>query len=287
MEIVLADVYGFCFGVKRAIETAERAQDEQGGEVHTLGPLIHNRPETERLAGKGVKAVEDLEGVKGGALVIRTHGIPPDVRREVEGLGLKIIDATCPFVAKSQRVAALWAKEDRDVVIVGNPTHPEVRAVVGFARGRAQVVQNAEEVDLLPRHLRPGLLAQTTANEETFNEIVRAMRSRYHDLVVSNTICGATRERQGAARELAERVDMVYVVGGRDSSNANKLLAICLESAPRSRLIERASEIDPADLAGVERVGVTASASTPDWVIEEVVRKLDVEGAGRIGHGVG
>lgn len=273
MEVLLADVYGFCFGVRRAIELAEAAQHE-GRAVHTLGPLVHNSQETARLDAAGIHPAEGLEEVTGDTVVIRAHGARPETIEELKKRELNTVDATCPFVAKSQRIAREFAEQGLTLVVVGHPGHPEVQGILGYFDGPSYIITEPHEVDDLPAGITPGVIAQTTVNEHTFREVVERITARYPHSVVENTVCLATRDRQEAARELAAQVDAVYVIGGRHSSNTNRLMEICRQSCPKTFLIETANEIDPADLQGIRRVGVTAGASTPDWLIHQVVERL-------------
>ena len=275
MEVLLAEEYGFCFGVERAVEMVEDALKE-GGTIRSLGALIHNAQEMGRLGAKGVSTIESpLEADSGTVAVIRAHGVTPQVQRELEERAAKVIDATCPFVTRVQRLAERAAKQGRDVVVVGNPDHPEMIGVVGHAPNNTHVVRDADEVAALPALHAPLVVSQTTIKLQTFLEAAEAVRAKADaEPQVVNTICSATRDRQDAARALAGQVDAFYIIGGRHSSNSVKLLAVCQEQCGKSFLVETADEINPQDLEGVERVGVTAGASTPNWLIDQVVEKL-------------
>ncbi|HEV7700765.1 MAG TPA: 4-hydroxy-3-methylbut-2-enyl diphosphate reductase [Pyrinomonadaceae bacterium] len=277
MQVLLADEYGFCFGVERAVEMVEDAI-EQGDTVRSLGPLIHNDQEMQRLGVHGVTTInEPIQIGRGETAVIRAHGVTPDVQRELEEKASKVVDATCPFVTRVQKLAARAAAEDRHVVIVGSPDHPEMIGVKGYAPDHAFVIRDETEVALLPRLRRPLVVSQTTIKAKTFFDTAEAIRSKTDDEVqVVNTICSATRDRQDAARALAGMVDAFYIIGGRHSSNSVKLLAVCKEQCEKSFLIETEDEINDDDLAGVARVGVTAGASTPDWLIQRVVTHLEL-----------
>ena len=275
MEVLLAEEYGFCFGVERAVDMVEEALDE-GGAIRSLGALIHNSQEMQRLEAKGVTTINSpAEADAAAVAVIRAHGVTPGVQRDLEARAARVIDATCPFVTRVQHLAERAAAEGRDVVVAGNPDHPEMIGVVGYAPANTYVVRDASEVSALPNLRRPLVVSQTTLKLKTFQEVAEAVRARSDvEPQVVNTICSATRDRQDAARALAGQVDAFYVIGGRHSSNSVKLLAVCQEQCARSFLIETADEIDPQDLEGVGRVGVTAGASTPNWLIEQVVEKL-------------
>jgi len=273
MEIILAEVMGFCFGVRRAIELAE-ASLHDGHRVNTLGPLVHNPQEISRLDAAGIHAVSHPEEVRGDTVVIRAHGARPEIFAELRWRNLAIVDATCPFVKKSHGLVREFAQQGQTLVIVGHPDHPEVQGIRGYATGPSYVVSQPVEVAALPADIKPGILAQTTVNEQLFLEVVAELRSRYPEATVHNTVCLATRERQEAVLRLAARVEVVYVIGGRHSSNTNRLTEICRQACPKTFLIETAEEIVPVDLQGCACVGVTAGASTPAWLIEQVVQRL-------------
>ncbi|HYY98329.1 MAG TPA: 4-hydroxy-3-methylbut-2-enyl diphosphate reductase [Pyrinomonadaceae bacterium] len=275
MQVLLAEEYGFCFGVERAVEMVEDALSE-GATVRTLGPLIHNTQEIQRLEGEGVRTIDAPGEVAAGeTAVIRAHGVTPGVQRELESRAERVIDATCPFVTKVQKLAERAAREGRDVVVVGSPDHPEMIGVKGYAPDHAYVVRDAGEVASLPPLHAPLVVSQTTLKLSTFLEAADAVRAKADsEPQVVNTICSATRDRQDAARALAGHVDAFYVIGGKHSSNSLKLLSVCKEQCEKSFLIETPEEINAEDLRGAARVGVTAGASTPNWLIEQVVSRL-------------
>jgi (E)-4-hydroxy-3-methyl-but-2-enyl pyrophosphate reductase len=280
MEVLLANEYGFCFGVERAVEMVEDALGV-GAPVRTLGPLIHNTQEMQRLECEGVSTIQDPEQVGSDEIaVIRAHGVTPQVQAELEKRAAQVVDATCPFVTRVQRLAERAAREGRHVVVAGNPDHPEMIGVVGYAPNNTYVVSDADEVAKLPPLHAPLVVSQTTLKLKTFLEVAEAVRAKSDaEPQVVNTICSATRDRQDAARALAGLVDVFYIIGGKHSSNSIKLLAVCQEQCLKSFLIETDSEINPGDLDGVKRVGVTAGASTPNWLIDLVVKRLRSIGA--------
>ena len=275
MQVLLADEFGFCFGVERAVEMVEEALSE-GDTVRTLGPLIHNEQEMQRLGQHGVTTIQEPIQIKRGeTAVIRAHGVTPQVQKELEEKASKVVDATCPFVTRVQKLASRAATENRHVIVVGNPDHPEMIGVKGYAPEHAFIVKDAEEISHLPRLNRPLVVSQTTIKAQTFFDAAEAVKLKTDDEVqVINTICSATRDRQDAARALAGEVDAFYIIGGNHSSNSRKLLAVCQEQCEKSFLIETEDEINAEDLKGAEKVGVTAGASTPNWLIEKVVKKL-------------
>jgi (E)-4-hydroxy-3-methyl-but-2-enyl pyrophosphate reductase len=276
MEVLLAEEYGFCFGVERAVEMVEDALEEGVRPIRSLGPLIHNAQEMERLGAKGVSTIDSPAEVEGDTIaVIRAHGVTPQVQQELEARAAKVVDATCPFVTRVQHLAERAARQGRDVVVAGNPDHPEMIGVVGYAPDNTYVVRDAGEVASLPQLRAPLVVSQTTIKLKTFLEVAEAVRAKTDtEPQVVNTICSATRDRQDAARALAGQVDVFYVIGGRHSSNSVKLLAVCQEQCDRSFLIETPAEINPDDVKGAKRVGVTAGASTPNWLIDRVVARL-------------
>ena len=285
MQVLLASEYGFCFGVERAVEMVEEALG-QGDTVRSLGPLIHNEQEMERLGTYGVTTISEPVQIKRGeTAVIRAHGVTPEVQQELESSASKVVDATCPFVTRVQRLASRAAAADRHVIVVGNPDHPEMIGVKGYAPEHAFIIRDQTEVASLPKLRNPLVVSQTTIKVKTFFDTAEAVRTRTDDAVeVVNTICSATKDRQEAARALAGMVDAFYVIGGRHSSNSVKLLGVCKEQCEKSFLIETEGEIDPADVVGVERVGVTAGASTPEWLIQKVVKYLEEVGRQQAGE---
>ncbi len=276
MQVLLADEYGFCFGVERAVEMVEEALGE-GDTVRSLGPLIHNEQEMERLGRFGVTTISEPVQIKRGeTAVIRAHGVTPGVQRELEENASKVVDATCPFVTRVQRLASRAAAADRHVVVVGNPDHPEMIGVKGYAPDHAFIIRDETEVEALPKLRKPLVVSQTTIKVKTFFDTAEAIQTKTDDQVeVVNTICSATKDRQEAARALSGMVDVFYIIGGRHSSNSVKLLGVCKEHCEKSFLIETEEEINPADVIGAERVGVTAGASTPEWLIQKVVIHLE------------
>ncbi len=276
MQVLLADEYGFCFGVERAVEMVEEALND-GDTVRSLGPLIHNEQEMQRLGEYGVTTISEPVQIKRGeTAVIRAHGVTPEVQRELEEKATKVVDATCPFVTRVQKLAARAAGEDRHVIIVGSPDHPEMIGVKGYAPDHAFIIRDETEVASLPWLRKPLVVSQTTIKAKTFFDTAEAIKTKTADEVqIVNTICSATKDRQEAARALAGMVDAFYIIGGRHSSNSVKLLGVCREQCEKSFLIETGEEINPNDLIDAERVGVTAGASTPEWLIQKIVSHLE------------
>ena len=275
MDIHLADKAGLCFGVKRAIDTAFSAANTGSGNVYCLGPLIHNPQEVERLRKAGVETVENFTTLQPrDSLIIRSHGVPPRILGQARDMGLTIIDLTCPFVGKAQRDAEALRKEGYQVIVVGEKKHPEVQSILGYAGENAFVVETAEDVEGLRLQARLGVVAQTTQSYGNFSKIVLTLLRFSKELKVFNTICSSTKERQEAAQVLARKVNVMLVVGGRNSANTSRLASLCREEGKPTYHIEVAEEIQPEWLEGVAAVGVTAGASTPDWVVDGVLDTL-------------
>jgi len=272
LEIKLAKNYGFCFGVKRAIKIAE----ENPSSV-TFGPLIHNKKEIERLQKNfQVGLVEDLEEVKEGErVVIRTHGIPKQMLHKLKSKNARIIDATCPFVTKPQEIVEQMSKEGYSVVIFGDKNHPEIKGVMSYAKEPIVVLSVEELRSYLPKiKERVATVAQTTRKFEEYQRVVNFLMEHKKEVRVFNTICNATFENQDAARDLSKEVDVMIIIGGKNSSNTKQLYNICKENCPDSYLVEDESELQPEWFVGKRSCGITAGASTPDWIIEKVIEKI-------------
>lgn len=272
--IEVAEGSGVCFGVRRALELAEKAI--AGGEaVYCLGPLIHNPQEVARLAAKGFRVIESLDQAgASGSLLIRSHGLQPAVVAEARRRGLHILDATCPLVRRGQTLAVELQEAGYQVVVAGDVAHPEVVAIQGHAPA-ARVVSDIGEVRRLSLSGRVALVAQTTFSPEAFRRMAAELVG--HDLQevrVVNTICAATVQRQLAAVALAARVDVMLVIGGRNSANTNRLAERCAAQGVETHHVEQADEVQPAWLRGRRRVGVAAGASTPQWIIEAVSERI-------------
>ena len=274
MEIIIANPAGFCFGVRRAVKTAEKMASVRP-EVNTLGPLIHNRPELERLAEMGVSQVESVEEARAGTLIIRTHGIGPRELGRAREKGLEVADATCPYVLRLQRKAKEWSEAGWQVVLIGEKNHPEIRGVMAWCEGKAEVIASAEEARMMPFLPRRAVLAQTTQTTEGYAEVIDVLREHTGEIRFEDTICLATRKRQEATRQLAGEADVVLVVGGKNSANTGHLADIGRDAGCSVHLIERGREIEIAWFSGKDKVGITAGASTPAWIIKEVCMKMD------------
>ncbi len=279
MEIVLAKSAGFCFGVKRATQMAFDASS-QHEQIHSLGPLIHSPQVVEQLERQGVKVCKQVAEIPAGAVVVRSHGVTADEMGEIEDQQLEIIDATCPFVKKAQDYAAQLSKEGYLLVLVGEADHPEVQGIYSYASGDAVVITKADEVQTLPNNSRIGIIAQTTQPLENLQEIVSACLAKAKELRVYNTICDATTLRQREARQIATEVDLMLVIGGFNSANTSRLARLCQEQQPCTHHIEIAAQLQDEWFVDKQRVGITAGASTPAWIIDEVLQRLNNISAG-------
>lgn len=274
MKVIIADQAGVCFGVKRALDLVQ-SESEKGGGLATLGPLIHNPQVVADLEARGVRVVKTVDAAE-DAIVMPSHGVPRDVVAAAEEAGLRVVDATCPFVAKVHRRVESLASEGYLVVVVGDAGHSEVKAIRSAAGEGAIVISSPEEVgDYDWAGKKVGVVSQTTQTPERFGEVVGKIAESAQEIVAFNTICYATHDRQTAARELAPKVEAMFVVGGRNSANTNRLAEICSAEGVPTYHIETAAEIDEAWVRGMETVGLTAGASTPGWIIEEVKYRLE------------
>ncbi|MGQ9782441.1 MAG: 4-hydroxy-3-methylbut-2-enyl diphosphate reductase [Armatimonadota bacterium] len=275
MKVIVAEKAGVCYGVRRALEIVS-SELRKGYKIATLGPLIHNPQAVKRLEAQGVRVARDLNELDGGTVIMPSHGVPLEVRLVAQEAGLRVVDATCPFVAKVHRVAKKLADSGYMVVVVGDPGHSEVKGIVSAAGNNALVISAVTEVDKYNLSgKKVGVVSQTTQTPEHFGAIVGKIAEVAAEVVAHNTICYATHDRQSAARDLAPRVDAMFVVGGRNSANTNRLAEICRESGVPTYHIETANEIDERAVKNCKVVGLTAGASTPDWVIEEVKARLE------------
>ena len=275
MKVVLAENAGACYGVQRALDIAHAAASEEGP-VYTLGPLIHNPGVVADLEAQGVHVAAAPDDVTGGTVIIRSHGVTPDVHEDLASRDLVVLDATCPHVARAQKAAAELAAEGCRVIVVGEAGHPEVEALRAYAKREGMKVDVALSPADVPSglHAPIGIVVQTTQRRENLDSVVEAVRAQGIEPVVKRTICSATRQRQDAAAALASQVDAMVVIGGRNSSNTTRLAEICRAGCARAFHVESADELDPAWFDGCRLVGVTAGASTPEAQISAAVDRL-------------
>lgn len=278
MRVLIAKHAGFCEGVERAYRIALE-QTGAGKPVFMLGNLVHNTQVIDKFKKLGVKTVRTVSEIPSGSkgvLLISAHGVPPGIYEEARDKGLSIVDTTCAWVKKAQKIARELAEEGRRVIIVGDKGHVEVKGLVGWSGGKAAVIEDLAELEGLSisRQDRLGVLAQTTQTEKRFNEITAALKNAAGDVREFNTICGATSKRQNAAVDLARKADLMLVIGDRMSANTKRLTELCAGTGTETHQIQTVKEFELAWLKGKEKVGITAGASTPEWVVKEVVERL-------------
>ncbi len=280
MEVRLAKTAGFCFGVKRAVETVyEQIKKQECAQkklpIYTYGPIIHNEQVVRDLEEKGVRVLEtkeELEALEEGIVIIRSHGVGRDVCGLIEKKGLVCVDATCPFVKRIHNIVEKESKAGKQIIIIGNPGHPEVEGICGWCSSPAITVESEEEMEKLEikRGSQVYVVSQTTFNYNKFEKLVDILKRMEYNSNVVNTICSATEERQAEARNIARLADVMIVIGGAHSSNTGKLFEICSNECARTCFIQTLADLNPEILEGSHLVGITAGASTPNNIIEEV-----------------
>ncbi len=276
MKIRKAVHAGYCWGVERALDiVTDTAAAHPGETVRTLGPIIHNPHVVQSLEDKGVQSVNELDEMTSGTVIIRTHGVPPETYEHAQAKGLNVVDATCPLVTLVQNKAKQLVQEGYHLVIFGNPRHPEVIGTIGHAGGKATVIEHPEDVENVHLPKRVGVVVQTTQETELLAALLAHLAPRCKEVKIFNTICNPTIERQEAARELARDVQVVIVVGGKNSSNTRHLAEVCREEGTTAYHIEDATELDPQWVQGIDSIGITAGASTPGWLMDQVIERLE------------
>jgi 4-hydroxy-3-methylbut-2-enyl diphosphate reductase len=274
MEVIVAESAGFCFGVKRAMDKVYE-QIKAGTKLYTLGPIIHNEEVVKELEAQGVSVIEseeELEEIQEGTVVIRSHGVPRRIYDRIQEKGLACVDATCPFVKRIHDIVERESREGKEIIIIGNAGHPEVEGIMGWSHSPATVIESVQEAENFTCEAEKSLciVSQTTFNYNKFQEIVVFFRERGYNVTVVNTICNATEERQTQARDIAALVDIMMVIGGRHSSNTQKLYEICKEKCEDTYFIQTLDDLHFELPKSAARVGITAGASTPKKIIEEV-----------------
>ena len=279
MNVILAKSAGFCFGVKRAVDTVyERILEKEP--LYTFGPIIHNEEVVRDLEKKGVVVVNDVDelaAAHGGTVIIRAHGVEKGISEKIKELGYTLVDATCPFVLKIHRLVEKHSAEGAQIVIIGNEKHPEVKGIKSWSLDpHTAVIATPEEAEKYQAESgkKVCIVAQTTFNYNKFQELVEIIKEKGYDIIVLNTICNATEERQTEARAIAEQVDAMIVIGGRNSSNTQKLFEICKNECKNTYYIQTVKDLDLAEVRSVDNVGITAGASTPNNIIEEVQKNV-------------
>ncbi|MCX8132143.1 MAG: bifunctional 4-hydroxy-3-methylbut-2-enyl diphosphate reductase/30S ribosomal protein S1 [Clostridia bacterium] len=275
MEIILADTAGFCFGVDKAVNTLDRLLNENE-DIYTLGPIIHNEQVIDRFKKKGARVIDDVKCIQGsGIVVIRAHGIAPEVYEAIKEKELSFVDATCPYVKKIHKLVAQKYDEGYRIVIIGDKNHPEVIGINGWSNNTAYIVNSIEDAEQIGKDEKKlCLVAQTTLTKEKWENINKYLENKFENVIKFDTICNATSQRQQEALELAKKVDLMIVIGGSNSSNTQKLYEICKKYCPKTLKIEMPGELPLEDIKNYNKVGITAGASTPDWIIKEVLKKM-------------
>ena len=275
MEVIVAKTAGFCFGVERAVNQVYDQIKHGSGPIYTLGPIIHNEGVVRDLEEKGVKVLNsenEISALTEGTVIIRSHGVGKHIYDMLKAQGVQIVDATCPFVKKIHRIVQEQNLQGRRVIIIGDETHPEVEGIKGWGDARTMVVKNEEQMEKLPSFTGEKLcvVSQTTFNYKKFQDLVEKFEKKGYDILVLNTICNATQERQVEAERIASQVDAMIVIGGKNSSNTRKLYEICQKECKDTYYIQTLDDLNPESVNSVRSVGITAGASTPKKIIEEV-----------------
>lgn len=280
MKVTVAKSAGFCFGVRRAVDLVYEQAGQATEPVYTYGPIIHNEEVVRDLKERGVRVISDLEELKTlpkGKVIIRSHGISKAEQEKIEASGFEVLDATCPFVQKIHRLAAEYSNKGYTVVIAGNPLHPEVKGILGWVQNQpAYTIMEMEDIEKLPlkEHEKVCFVAQTTFNYNKFQELVEIIEKKGYDIIVLDTICNATEERQAEAREVASRSDVMIVIGDKHSSNTQKLYEISKKECANTYYIQTSRDMDYRQIQSINNVGITAGASTPNYIIEEVSKNV-------------
>ena len=281
MKVIKAKTAGFCFGVKRAVDTVYEQADTCGGPIYTYGPIIHNEEVVKDLESRGVSVIrseEELEGITEGTVIIRSHGVEKRICDKLLGKGIRIVDATCPFVKKIHNIVEKESAEGKYILIIGNPDHPEVIGIRGWAGSNVSVIQNADDIEKVDfsKNKKICVVSQTTFNYNKFKYLVEILMKTRYDISVLNTICNATKERQTEAEHIANEVDAMIVIGDKHSSNTQKLFEICKKACENTYYIQTLDDLNMNQLGSVETVGITAGASTPNNIIEEVQNNVRI-----------
>ena len=281
MKVIKAKTAGFCFGVKRAVDTVYEQVDTCSGPIYTYGPIIHNEEVVKDMESKGVvvlRTEEELDDLSGGTVIIRSHGVEKRIYDKLEAKGIRIVDATCPFVKKIHNIVQKESAAGKYILIIGSPDHPEVIGIRGWSGEHAAVVQNADDIENIDfsKNRKICVVSQTTFNYNKFKDLVEIIKKKSYDIIVLNTICNATKERQTEAESIAESVDAMIVIGDKHSSNTQKLFEICRKACNNTYYIQTLDDLDLNQLGSVETVGITAGASTPNNIIEEVQNNVRI-----------
>ena len=275
MEIIIADNAGFCFGVKRAVDMSTDELEKENDFIYSLGPLIHNKQAVEKLNNLGLKVANSIDDIKNGKVIIRSHGIPNNIYENIKDKNLDVIDCTCPYVKNIHKKANEYWKNGYKIIIIGDKEHPEVIGINGWCNNEGIIINNKEEAEKLPNLKKACILSQTTNTLDKFDTLVDIVLNKVDELKIFNTICNATSLRQNSCKEVAKKVEAMIIIGGYHSSNTNKLVEISKKYCQNVYHIETIDELSLETISGYETVGLTAGASTPDWIIKEVIDKME------------
>lgn len=275
MEITVAKSAGFCFGVQRAVDSVYKELEENSGKIYTFGPIIHNEQVVEDLNERGIEVidtVEQLKKIKEGTVVIRSHGVAKEIYDILEQQKLKMVDATCPFVKKIHNIVLDESNNGKTIIIIGNDNHPEVEGIKGWVNGEVIVINKEEQIEKLslPEQTKACIVSQTTFNHNKFKYLVEIIRKKGYDITVVNTICNATHVRQVETQKISSKVDGMIVIGGKNSSNTQKLYDICRNECENTFYVQTVKDLNLHELKSLKSIGITAGASTPKNIIEEV-----------------
>ena len=274
MEIKIAKNSGLCYGVKRALKIAKKTRQIKSGKVYTLGDLIHNPQVIAELEKRGIDTAKDTEEIKEGTVIIRSHGASPSIYESLTQKNIEIVDATCPIVKNIQKLVSKLAEKEEEIIIVGNRKHPETIALKGHSFGKGLIIENKREAQNLPPKRKRAVISQSTQAFNTFREVTDELLKLTKELNIHNTICESTQIRQEATSELASDVDVLFIIGGKNSSNTNKLYQISRKILKNTYFIESAKQIKPDMIKGASKIGLSGGASTPPEVIHEVSNKI-------------
>ena len=275
MKITVAKSAGFCFGVQRAVDSVYKELEENSGKIYTFGPIIHNEQVVEDLNKRGIEVidtVERLKKIKEGTVVIRSHGVAKEIYDILEQQKLKMVDATCPFVKKIHNIVLDESNNGKTIIIIGNDNHPEVEGIKGWVNGEVIVINKEEQIEKLslPEQTKACIVSQTTFNHNKFKYLVEIIRKKGYHITVVNTICNATHVRQVEAQKISSKVDGMIVIGGKNSSNTQKLYDICRNERENTFYVQTVKDLNLHELKSLKSIGITAGASTPKNIIEEV-----------------
>ena len=274
MKVKVARNAGFCFGVRRAIDMAFKALEEAKGPIFSLGPIIHNPQVVQKMQDMGLRVVEGIGEIPAGTVIFRSHGVDAEERLEAERRHLSIVDATCPFVEKAHEHVRRLMDQNYQVLVVGDPNHPEVLSILSYTEGTGVAISSLKDLDTIDLSQKVGIVSQTTQGLKTFQSIVTEVVRRTREALIFNTICDATKVRQEESIRLAGETDAMVVIGGRNSANTRRLKELCAQVQPRTFHIETVDELKKISLESVQTVGITAGASTPQWLIDPVIDYL-------------